>query len=135
MSDYVLYHNPDRMGHSAEEVDWFNIVTSKHLPAVIGSRVWLLTGDGKPRTYKLIGHFTPTTMVPSEDDDFKWRISGPPTSGVQIRHSRWPVLNRLPWWSAFLKSQANFSLGLQPVTDAEYLEGLEEAFDRATTKR
>lgn len=63
MADFVVYHSPDRMGYSADTVRGFSILTNKNVPSVVGSRVWLLTGEGTPRTYYLRGHFTPNNAV------------------------------------------------------------------------
>jgi hypothetical protein len=47
--DFLVYHNPESIGYSAREVEVLEIVTDKQVSReVIGGRVWLLTGEGKP---------------------------------------------------------------------------------------
>jgi hypothetical protein len=46
MADFVVYHAPERMGYSADTVHGFGLLT-KNVPSVVGSRVWLLTGEGR----------------------------------------------------------------------------------------
>jgi len=48
MAEFVVYHHPERMGYPADSVRGFSLPTNKNLPSVVGSRVWLLTGEGSP---------------------------------------------------------------------------------------
>lgn len=86
MAEFVVYHSPERMGYSAETVRGFSILTNKNVPSVVGSRVWLLMGEGTPRTYYLRGHFTPTRRTRTEESGFAWLVV---TGGARhTRHSR-----------------------------------------------
>jgi hypothetical protein len=133
VADFVAYHNPDTMGYAADEVDGLNFLTNKNIPSVVGSRVWMLTGEDSPRIYYLTGHFTPTTRSRFGKAGFAWRIDGPPTSGIQLPRNNWPVLNDEEWFSEFRVSQGNFGLGLQAIRDKRYVRGLESALSRAVS--
>lgn len=133
MTDFVAYHNPDTMGYEADEVDGFNFLTNKNVPSVVGSRVWMLTGKGRPRTYYLVGHFTPTTRSRYGLAGFAWRIDGPPNSGIQLPKRSWLALNDEEWFSEFRVSQGNFGLGLQPIRDKRFVRGLESALSQAVS--
>jgi tetratricopeptide (TPR) repeat protein len=118
---YVCYHNAEGQGFSigctdkddeADEV--FNIGTSKPVDRLMGKTVWLVTGEGKPRRYFLTHRFVVDEAGPSDGGGYFAR-------GRQGTAFRPRVeLNELPWFKGFLKSQSNFSLGLQPIK-AEHL--------------
>jgi hypothetical protein len=131
MADFVVYHNPDRMGYSARKVTAFRVVTNKDVPLIIGSRIWLITGDGRPRTYSLIGHLTAMNRRRNAQTGFAWEISAPLSAGIQIPASQWPELNHEPWWDDFLASQGNFGFGLQIIRDLRFIKGLEDVLSRA----
>ncbi|HWE62422.1 MAG TPA: hypothetical protein VHB98_11980, partial [Chloroflexota bacterium] len=53
---FVQYHNPDKMGHAHELSDDLCILTNKPyslLTTLPGNLVWLIGGEGRPRTYSL----------------------------------------------------------------------------------
>jgi hypothetical protein len=56
--DFVAYHNPDTMGYAADEVEGLNFLTNKNLPFVVGSRVWMVTGErrGRAREWRFLPH-------------------------------------------------------------------------------
>jgi hypothetical protein len=61
MRHFLVYHNPDAMGYSlnensAEESD-FSIITNKPVRTLLGDRIWLITGEGRPRRYYLCETF------------------------------------------------------------------------------
>lgn len=114
MEDYVQYHNSDKRGFSCFELakgSSFQIVTNKALAKkLIGSRVWLVGGEGKPRRYYLCFTFV-VNQVQEGTGEFRYMLSGhkglffdPPI-----------LLNHFPWFRDFLKSQQNFSMGLRKI--------------------
>jgi hypothetical protein len=119
------------MGYPADVVGNCNFVTNKNIPSVIGSRVWLVTGEGTPRVYYLTGCFTPTKRSVYGEQGFMWLVEGSPRSGVRLRRKQWPVLNGEPWFKDFRRSQGNFGLGLQAIKDSRYVRGLEKALRKA----
>lgn len=120
MNDYVVYHNPDVMGYDAIDVENLGIYTSKVPGNVVGSRVWLVTGEGKPRSYRLRATFVVSAVDESDKPQFQTRISG---KAGQFLHPM-PLLNEEPWFAAFKKIQGNFAFGFQPVGDAASVAGL-----------
>jgi len=130
MSEFVVYHNPDSMGYPAEEVDTLSIVTDKSASAAIGSRIWLLTGEGMPRTFYLCGWFTATSIGPDPNGEFNTLVQG--TAGAMLRKKRWPVLNHLPWFPQFKETQGNFAFGFQPINQADVVKGLEALVKKLT---
>jgi hypothetical protein len=131
MADFVVYHTADRMGYSAAAVRGFSLLTNKNVPSVIGSKLWLITGEGTPRVYYLRGHFTPNRRTRTEESGFMWLVEGPPTSGVKLPRKRWAVLNGRPWFVDFRRSQGNFAFGLQAIRDERFIRELENALTQA----
>jgi len=110
---YVQYHNRERFGPASEELV---IHTSKPVDRLPGHVVWLVLGEGRPRRYFLGKVFVVDQIGPlpggdTSDDAFTYYARG--TEG---RFFRPPILlSDQPWFPAFLRSQANFSLGLRRV--------------------
>jgi len=135
MADFVVYHSPERMGYPADTVHGFSLLTNKNVPSVVGSRVWLLTGEGTPRTYCLRGCFTPNKRLRTEESGFLWLVEGPRASGVKLPRRRWAVLNGKSWFEDFRRSQGSFAFGLQVIRDERYIRGLEAALRQAQRTR
>jgi hypothetical protein len=129
MSHYVAYHNPQAMGYTAAEVIGFGVLTNKSPASDLqGSTIWLVTGEGAPRKYFLVERFTADLIESAEDEGFATRIS----SEAGERFSPMIRLDEKHWFKDFLRSNANFSLGLRRITDQRFIHGLEEApSDRA----
>jgi len=121
MKDYVVYHNPEVMGHAAGNVDPFSVVTNKKVADVRGSRVWLLTGEGAPRTFFICSYFIVEKIESGMNDGFETRLSG--TTGKKFN----PMieLSDEEWFSDFKRSQGNFAFGFQLINEARFVEGLE----------
>jgi hypothetical protein len=47
MKHFVVYHNPEKMGYSTDELTEPCIVTNKAVEGLIGNRIWLIQGKGK----------------------------------------------------------------------------------------
>jgi hypothetical protein len=120
VTDYVVYHKPEIMGYQAIEVDHLAIYTNKTPSAAAGCRVWLLTGEGTPRVYKLRSTFLVSEVVPSDKPGFTTKIKG--KDGQLLEPM--PVLNTEPWFRSFRERQGNFAFGFQPVNDPGAEAGL-----------
>jgi len=123
---FVQYHNPDIVGTDVAYVaehEEFAVGTNKTPPrGLLGSRVWLIGGEGRPRRYFLCYHFLADRVVDAPDDHFRYTISG-----AEGRRFVPPLdLTDEPWFAAFLKFNANFSLGLRRIP-GEYLKQLPAA--------
>lgn len=114
MRHYVCYHNEERMGYSHQEADEFSVGTSKKVDKILGNKVWIIAGIGRPREYYLCSWFVADNIEETDDDYFKYIVYG---SEHTQRGTLDPVikLNDLPWFKEFLKSQANFSFGLRVI--------------------
>jgi hypothetical protein len=119
MKDYVVYHNPDSMGTSVENVDPLAIVTNKKINDAYGDRVWLITGDGSPRMFLLRSYFVVDQM--DVGGEFVTRLSG--IDGKVF--DPMVELNGEEWFQDFKKSQGNFAFGLQRIKEERFVRGLE----------
>jgi hypothetical protein len=121
MSNYIVYHNPDQRGFTANRSD-FSILTNKTAPRdVCGSTIWLITGEGKPRQFFLALKFVADEVQSGEDEGFRTRISGE-------HGQRFDPMVRLDgetWFAEFKRQRANFSLGFGEIKDPEIIAGLE----------
>jgi hypothetical protein len=76
MKDFVVYHNPDVMRIGVEKVDAFSIKTDKKVRDMQGNRVWLITGEGVPRTFLLRSYFRVDHVEAEGADAFQTKLSG-----------------------------------------------------------
>jgi|GEM_PF-903435 len=127
MDNYIQYHNSETMGVSCleltnDEGSEFSIATSKSVPKLIGNRIWLIGGIGKPRKYYLCYYFRVDEIRPSNGDSyFKYNVIG--QQGKVFNPAI--LLNDFRWFKDFLRSQQNFSLGLRKVRDT-FVDELEK---------
>jgi hypothetical protein len=110
---FVVYHNPEKMGYGAEEVSELCIVTNKPVANLIGNRVWLIQGEGKPRKYVLRGTFVVASTGPDADDGFRHLVRG--RAGTLFRPAI--PIGSFRWFESFKRSQGNFAFGLQRISD------------------
>lgn len=120
MTDYVVYHKAELMGYDALDVDKLAIYTKKPASGAIGSRVWLIAGEGSPRKYRLRATFLIGGIEPSDKPPFKSRVSG--TDGQFL--DPMPLLNSQPWFPAFVEEQGRFAFGFNPIKNADAEKGL-----------
>ncbi len=76
MLDYVVYHKAEVMGYEVIDVDNLAIYTNKPTKNVVGSRVWLIAGEGSPRKYKLRAMFIISAIEASDKPAFKNKVTG-----------------------------------------------------------
>ena len=120
MKHFVSYHNADKIGYAFEDAIPFSVGTTKSVDRLVGQHVWSISGDGQPRTYSLRDTYIVDSVGPSAQSEFTSLRRG--STGVAFNPP--VVLNHLPWFRAFLKSQSNFSLGLQQIKE-EFVVHLE----------
>jgi hypothetical protein len=126
MADLLAYHNPDRMGYAASNEA--AVLTNKRLGrSILGCRIWLVEGVGRPRRYFLRGWFIASEIDPDGEEGFRSRISGTVarflTPNVDITDE--------PWFPALRCSQGSFAFGLQTMTDPCFVA----AFERLCRRR
>lgn len=92
------------------------------LKKAIGNTVWVIQGTptGKKTTFSLCGAYTANHVEVEDPSSNLYVISGPSN-----REFSPPVpLNGLDWFPALLKSQSNFSLGFNRVSDEQVVHAL-----------
>ena len=120
MTDYVVYHKAEKMGYPALDIHNLAIYTKKSASSAIGSRVWLIAGEGKPRQYYLRAMFRIGKIESSDKPNFPYRVTG--TDGQLF--DPMPFLNKEIWFSDFLKEQGNFAFGFNPIRNSDAESGL-----------
>ena len=129
MKNFVGYHNAEKMGYSFQDSrEPLAFLTRKSVDHLVGTRVWVIAGEGQPRGYFFGGWFLVDNVGPLAGDPSVRKVRG--TAGRAWK----PMirLNELPWFSRFRESQGNFSLGLQPIKD-EFVPHFEALIKRATS--
>jgi hypothetical protein len=110
------------MGFPVTSVDPCRIVTNKTVKKeIVGSRVWLITGEGKPRTFFLRSCFVVDQVVSGTEHGFKTKLLG--------KHCRTfdPMvgLSNQDWFDDLKRTQSNFNFGLQVIRDHNFVLGFE----------
>ena len=127
MRSFVAYHNAEKMGYDYEpgsDYSFFSRRALAFLEKTIGESIWVISGvrsDGRT-AYTLCAVYTPDQVFIGEEASSEYIVSG------SIGHDFDPPieLNGMPWFQGFLKSQANFSLGINEIKDKLAIEYLTE---------
>jgi hypothetical protein len=121
MRHLVQYHNCDRRGAYWPTRD-FGIVTDKRVDSLIGERVWLILGQGKPRKY-----FRCSTFLVDEVGRRGSRTLRNYARGKNGQDFLAPIpIDKKPWFKDLLKTCGNFGLGLQTIKHESIIDGLRE---------
>ena len=131
MAEVIVYHNPDSMGYPASQVVEPVILTNKRVSKdAVGDRIWLITGDGKPRKFFLRGFFIATNVESGEEEGFRTRVMG------VNEHFFSPMIElKGAWFEDLKRSQGNFAFGYQVVTEGRFVQGLEKAAELGNPRR
>ncbi len=132
LKHFVVYHAPDKRGFSIHDNPPKSIVTNRPVKNTIGNRVWLVTGEGKPRRYFLASTFVVDHIGTDGPAGFPNSASG------EIGQTFRPPLamDDEPWFPAFLKFNGNFAFGLNEFTSRpEFIEGLWRLINRNHEER
>lgn len=115
ISSYVQYHNSDTQGGPpACRFNHFSIYTSKSVRNLIDQRVWLISGQGKPSKKFFLEYVFTVSKTKNGETNEALGTEG-------IRFNPPILLNDLPWFQSFKKSQF-FSLGLYRIDKKTELE-------------
>jgi hypothetical protein len=123
MKHFVQYHNPDRFATpcAAVATSEFEVATNKRVKDLLGSQLWVICGEERPRRYFLCKTYLVDAVGPYGDDaDFRFFVRG----RVGIRFQPPMLLNGLPWFHEFCRQQSNFSFGLNRI-DEPFVRQLE----------
>ena len=124
MQHFVVYHNPAVMGYPVIDVARLAIYTNKKRADAVGGRVWLITGEGSPRIFKLRSTFIVQAVESSDKPEFAALVTG--REGHLFLPM--PSLNSLPWFAQLKKKQGNFAFGFQPINDPDVEAGLKALY-------
>lgn len=122
MQDYVVYHKSEVMGYKTIDVNNLAVYTNKSTNGVIGSRVWLIGGEGSPRTYTLRAMFIISAVEKSDKASFKSKLTG---KAGQLLNPM-PTLNTESWFPTFVEEQGRFAFGFNQIKNVKAVERLSE---------
>jgi hypothetical protein len=115
MATFIAYHNSEKMGYPASQLESPRILTNKSVRNLPGQTVWLISGEGqRQRSYYLAAVFEVdrTFMGSSAYAGFKNSAQGP---GLLFGETI--CLDRLSWFEDLKKKLINFRNGLTELTD------------------
>lgn len=124
MEHFIAYHSAQKMGYAFEPSDGLRFLSRKLglLKKAIGNTVWIVQGipEGKKTAFSLCGAYV-ADRVDIEDSSSDLYV----ISGLRVKEFSPPVqLNGLSWFPALLKSQSNFSLGFNRLSDEAIVQAL-----------
>lgn len=122
MKHYLIFHNPEKMGYSLETVKDFIAYTNRKVKdESIESKVWLITGEGKPRQYFLKMYFFIKDIKSGMEKNFKTKLIG--TAGKRLEFMK--RIDNLVWFDEFRKQMANFR-GFAEIKQQKFINELEK---------
>lgn len=123
MENFVQYHNVEKIGYSASELDEPKIFTDKSVRYLSSNKVWLISGEGRsPKDYYLAAVFivNRTSSDCYDHPDFKNAAYG---VGYIIGEKIY--LNGLPWFERLKSEMSNFRNGLTQIKDISVIKEME----------
>ncbi len=124
MEHFIAYHSAQKMGYELESSSELRFLSRKLgvLKKAIGNTVWVVQGipDGKKTAFSLCGAYV-ADRIDVEDSLSNLHV----ISGKRVKEFSPPVpLNGLDWFPSLLKSQSNFSLGFNRLSDETVVQAL-----------
>ena len=124
MEHFIAYHSAQRMGYEYGAPGALTFLSKKLglLKKAIGNTVWVVQGtpNGKKTAYTLCGAYVADSIAPESPSSNVYVIRG--SQGTDFVP---PVpLNQLSWFPSLLKSQSNFSLGFNRLSDETTIDAL-----------
>jgi len=124
MKHYLLYHNPAKMGYSLDTVNDYVAFTNRNVSDEnIGSKVWLITGEGKPKEYFLKMYFIIEEIKSGAEKNFKTKLIAKNANGKILPTMK--QIDNLSWFNDFRKQMANFR-GFAEIKHQKYINELEK---------
>lgn len=124
MKHYLIYHNPAKMGYSLNTVKDFIAFTNRNVSDEnIGSKVWLITGEGKPKEYFLKMYFIIEEIKSGAEKNFKTKLIGKNANGKILPTMK--QIDNLSWFNDFRKQMANFR-GFAEIKHQMFIDELEK---------
>jgi len=128
MRDFVVYHIPEQMGPLGKS---FEVISKKRFRDLLGDRVWLISGEGKPRQYFLEYSFVIDDIRPHPNDPSWSLISGRKGD----RYSPRIRLDQASWFPGFRRKQGSFAFGFNVIGTTEHVQALHRAAERNTKRK
>lgn len=130
MEHFVAYHSVKQMGRPYEPDGTLRFLSKKVglLRKAIGGTVWVVQGSpiGNRTQYSLMGAYEAASFEELAEEPGVYLLSG--THGRDFSP---PIaLNDRPWFQALQRSQSNFSLGFNRVSDPAVVRALTELAER-----
>ena len=125
LQHFVAYHSVKQMGRAMESDGELSFLSRKHglLRKAIGNTVWIIQGSSEKRertTYALRGAYIADSLEEVSEEPGLFIIRG--STGTDFRP---PIgLNNLEWFPSLQKTQSNFSLGFNRISDPEVVSAL-----------
>jgi hypothetical protein len=122
MPHYLIFHNPEKMGYSLDTVKDFTAFTNRKVKDEnIGSKVWLITEEGRPRKYFLKMYFIIEDIKSDKEKNFKTKLID--SAGKRLNFMK--RIDNLAWFDEFRKQMANFR-GFAEIKQQKFIEELEK---------
>jgi HNH endonuclease len=124
MEHFIAYHSAKTMGYEFEPSDQLRFLSRKLgvLKKAVGNTVWAVQGipDGKMTAFSLCGAYVADSIDVEDPSSNLYVISG-----QRVKEFDPPVpLNDLDWFPSLQKSQGNFSLGFNRLSDETVVQAL-----------
>ena len=118
MQHFVQYHNVDKEGPCSANSTRMKIYTRKAVGGLVGNRVWLISGQGRPRTYELVGSFLVREIGENPDGtNF--------AEGQTIAAFKPSIpIGEMDWFALLKRATNSFSFGLTRLKDDAVVSGL-----------
>lgn len=124
MEHFIAYHSAHRMGYQYKSSERLRFLSRKlgFLKKAVGNTVWVVQGtpDGRKTAYTLCGAYIAEGVDIEEPSSNLYVIFG-----EQVKEFSPPLpLNNLDWFPALFRSQRNFSLGFNRISDETIVQAL-----------
>ncbi len=126
MEHFIAYHSARQMGYEYGSPGELTFLSKKLglLKKAIGNTVWVVQGlpNGSKTSYTLCGAYLAESIAPESTSSNRYVIRG--SQGTDFVPQ--VPLNQLSWFPSLLKSQSNFSLGFNRLSEESVILALSE---------
>ena len=128
---FIAYHSVQKMGYDLTPDGHLRFLSKKQglLKKAIGNIVWVMKGvpNQKGTSFSLFGLYLGSNVELENSSSERHVILG-----QSVKEFAPPIpLNNLDWFPSFLKSQSNFSLGFNRISDENYVQQLINLYNQS----
>ena len=116
----MQYHNVDVQGPVDISSVPCEIFTAKSVQALEGDRIWLISGEGRPRVYKLMGSFLAADIQQARSETEKNKVRGTTERWFRLGIR----IDTQPWFEELKRATGNFAFGLQRIKEVDITRSL-----------